>query len=303
MIGESRPRDATRSNINNHQKGHFMTNKLHLSFEFFAAKTEEGRQKLRITCDKLNQFGPEFYSVTYGAGGSTRETTKDLVLGIHREGYQAAPHLSVGGDSLEDVLRLVQSYKDAGINKLVALRGDLPSGIGGTKQLVHANELVALIREHSGDYFEINVGAYPEIHPEAESYSRDIYWLGEKFRAGADRAITQYFYNADAYFRFIDECAKVGIDQPIVPGIMPLTNYHNLVRFSDNCGAEIPRWLRWQLKERGDNSEDLVKYGLDVVTKLCETLVAGGAPGLHFYTMNQWQNSATLCSNLGLLAK
>ncbi|MCT2529462.1 methylenetetrahydrofolate reductase [SAR92 clade bacterium H921] len=280
-----------------------MTNKLHLSFEFFAAKTEEGRQKLRITCDKLNQFGPEFYSVTYGAGGSTRETTKDLVLGIHREGYQAAPHLSVGGDSLEDVLRLVQSYKDAGINRLVALRGDLPSGIGGTKQLVHANELVALIREHSGDYFEINVGAYPEIHPEAESYSRDIYWLGEKFRAGADRAITQYFYNADAYFRFIDECAKVGIDQPIVPGIMPLTNYHNLVRFSDNCGAEIPRWLRWQLKERGDNSEDLVKYGLDVVTKLCETLVAGGAPGLHFYTMNQWQNSATLCSNLGLLAK
>lgn len=280
-----------------------MTKKLHLSFEFFAAKTEEGRQKLRITCDKLNQFGPEFYSVTYGAGGSTRETTKDLVLGIHREGYQAAPHLSVGGDSLEDVLRLVQSYKDAGINKLVALRGDLPSGIGGTKQLVHANELVALIREHSGDYFEINVGAYPEIHPEAESYSRDIYWLGEKFRAGADRAITQYFYNADAYFRFIDECAKVGIDQPIVPGIMPLTNYHNLVRFSDNCGAEIPRWLRWQLKERGDNSEDLVKYGLDVVTKLCETLVAGGAPGLHFYTMNQWQNSATLCSNLGLLAK
>lgn len=280
-----------------------MTNKLHLSFEFFAAKTEEGRQKLRITCDKLYQFGPEFYSVTYGAGGSTRETTKDLVLGIHREGYQAAPHLSVGGDSLEDVLRLVQSYKDAGINKLVALRGDLPSGIGGTKQLVHANELVALIREHSGDYFEINVGAYPEIHPEAESYSKDIYWLGEKFRAGADRAITQYFYNADAYFRFIDECAKVGIDQPIVPGIMPLTNYHNLVRFSDNCGAEIPRWLRWQLKERGDNSEDLVKYGLDVVTKLCETLVAGGAPGLHFYTMNQWQNSATLCSNLGLLAK
>ena len=280
-----------------------MTNKLHLSFEFFAAKTEEGRQKLRITCDKLNQFGPEFYSVTYGAGGSTRETTKDLVLGIHREDYQAAPQLSVGGDSLEDVLRLVQSYKDAGINKLVALRGDLPSGIGGTKQLVHANELVALIREHSGDYFEINVGAYPEIHPEAESYSRDIYWLGEKFRAGADRAITQYFYNADAYFRFIDECAKVGIDQPIVPGIMPLTNYHNLVRFSDNCGAEIPRWLRWQLKERGDNSEDLVKYGLDVVTKLCETLVAGGAPGLHFYTMNQWQNSATLCSNLGLLAK
>lgn len=280
-----------------------MTNELHLSFEFFAAKTEEGRQKLKTTCEKLDKYNPEFYSVTYGAGGSTRDTTKDLVLDIQRDGYQAAPHLSVGGDSRNEVLALVQSYQDAGINKLVALRGDLPSGIGGTKQLVHANELVALIREQSGDHFEINVGAYPEIHPEAESYSKDIYWLGEKFKAGADRAITQYFYNPDAYFRFIDECTKAGIDKPIVPGIMPLTNYHNLVRFSDNCGAEIPRWLRWQLKERSDNPQDLVKYGLDIVTSLCEKLVAGGAPGLHFYTMNQWQNSDTLCSNLGLTTK
>jgi methylenetetrahydrofolate reductase (NADPH) len=280
-----------------------MTNKLHLSFEFFAAKTDEGTQKVKTTCEKLDKYSPEFYSVTYGAGGSTRDTTKDLVTSIQQEGFEAAPHLSFGGDSRDEVLALIQSYKDAGINKLVALRGDLPSGIGGTKQLVHANELVALVREHSGDHFEINVGAYPEIHPEAESYSKDIYWLGEKFRAGADRAITQYFYNADAYFRFVDECAKVGINKPIVPGIMPLTNYHNLVRFSDNCGAEIPRWLRWQLKERSDNPEDLVRYGLDVVTKLCETLVAGGAPGLHFYTMNQWQNSDTLCRNLGLATK
>ena len=280
-----------------------MTNNPHISFEFFAAKTPEGKQKLRATCAKLDIYNPEFYSVTYGAGGSTRDTTKDLVLDLQQDGYQSAPHLSFGGDSREDVLSLVQSYKDAGINKLVALRGDLPSGIGGSKQLVHANELVALIREHSGDYFEINVGAYPEIHPEAESYSKDIYWLGEKFKAGADRAITQYFYNADAYFRFVDECAKTGIDKPIVPGIMPLTNYHNLIRFSDNCGAEIPRWLRWQLKERSDNSEDLVNYGIDVVTSLCEKLLAGGAPGLHFYTMNQWQNSATLCSNLGLPTK
>ena len=280
-----------------------MTNKLHLSFEFFAAKTDEGKQKLKTTCSKLDKYSPEFYSVTYGAGGSTRDTTKDLVLSIQQDGYQAAPHLSFGGDSREEVLALVQSYKDAGINKLVALRGDLPSGIGGAKQLIHANELVALIRDNFGEHFEINVGAYPEIHPEAESYSKDIYWLGEKFRAGADRAITQYFYNADAYFRFVDECVKVGIDKPIVPGIMPLTNYHNLVRFSDNCGAEIPRWLRWQLKERSDNPEDLVRYGLDVVTKLCETLVAGGAPGLHFYTMNQWQNSDTLCRNLGLATK
>ncbi len=280
-----------------------MTNNPHISFEFFAAKTPEGKQKLKTTCEKLDKYNPEFYSVTYGAGGSTRDTTKDLVLDLQQDGYQSAPHLSFGGDSREDVLSLVQSYRDAGINKLVALRGDLPSGIGGSKQLVHANELVALIREHSGDYFEINVGAYPEIHPEAESYSKDIYWLGEKFKAGADRAITQYFYNADAYFRFVDECAKTGIDKPIVPGIMPLTNYHNLIRFSDNCGAEIPRWLRWQLKERSDNSEDLVNYGIDVVTSLCEKLLAGGAPGLHFYTMNQWQNSATLCSNLGLPTK
>jgi methylenetetrahydrofolate reductase (NADPH) len=280
-----------------------MTNQLHLSFEFFAAKTDEGKKRVTTTCEKLAKFSPEFYSVTYGAGGSTRDTTKDLVTSIQQEGFEAAPHLSFGGDSRDEVLALIQSYKDAGINKLVALRGDLPSGIGGTKQLVHANELVALVREHSGDHFEINVGAYPEIHPEAESYSKDIYWLGEKFKAGADRAITQYFYNADAYFRFVDECAKVGIDKPIVPGIMPLTNYHNLVRFSDNCGAEIPRWLRWQLKERSDNPEDLVRYGLDVVTKLCETLVAGGAPGLHFYTMNQWENSDTLCRNLGLATK
>jgi len=280
-----------------------MTNQLHLSFEFFAAKTDEGKKRVTTTCEKLAKFSPEFYSVTYGAGGSTRDTTKDLVTSIQQEGFEAAPHLSFGGDSRDEVLALIQSYKDAGINKLVALRGDLPSGIGGTKQLIHANELVALVREHSGDHFEINVGAYPEIHPEAESYSKDIYWLGEKFKAGADRAITQYFYNADAYFRFVDECAKVGIDKPIVPGIMPLTNYHNLVRFSDNCGAEIPRWLRWQLKERSDNPEDLVRYGLDVVTKLCETLVAGGAPGLHFYTMNQWENSDTLCRNLGLATK
>jgi len=280
-----------------------MKNNPHISFEFFAAKTPEGREKLKATCRELDKFNPEFYSVTYGAGGSTRDTTKDIVLDIQADGYAATPHLSVGGDSQADVIELVQSYKEAGINKLVALRGDLPSGIGGTKQLVHASELVALIRQHTGDHFEINVAAYPEIHPEAESYSKDVFWLGEKFKAGADRAITQYFYNPEAYFRFLDDCAGADIDKPIVPGIMPLTNYHNLVRFSDNCGADIPRWLRWQLKERSDNPEDLIKYGIDVVSKLCEDLLAGGAPGLHFYTMNQWQNSDTLCSNLGLTTK
>ena len=280
-----------------------MTNNPHISFEFFAAKTEEGIAKLKTTCRELDKFSPEFYSVTYGAGGSTRHTTKDIVLDIKANGYVSAPHLSVGGDKQSDIIDLVQSYKDAGITKLVALRGDLPSGVGGTKQLIHANELVSIIREHTSDHFEIYVAAYPEIHPEAESYSKDIYWLGEKFKAGANGAITQYFYNPDAYFRYIDECAKVGIDQPILPGIMPLTNYHNLVRFSDNCGADIPRWLRWQLKERSDNPQDLINYGIEVVTKLCEDLLAGGAPGLHFYTMNQWQISDTLCRNLGLPIK
>ena len=280
-----------------------MTNNPHISFEFFAAKTEEGIAKLKTTCRELDKFSPEFYSVTYGAGGSTRDTTKDIVLDIKANGYVSAPHLSVGGDKQSDIIDLVQSYKDAGITKLVALRGDLPSGVGGTKQLIHANELVSIIREHTSDHFEIYVAAYPEIHPEAESYSKDIYWLGEKFKAGANGAITQYFYNPHAYFRYIDECAKVGIDQPILPGIMPLTNYHNLVRFSDNCGADIPRWLRWQLKERSDNPQDLINYGIEVVTKLCEDLLAGGAPGLHFYTMNQWQISDTLCRNLGLPIK
>ena len=280
-----------------------MTNNPHISFEFFAAKTEEGIAKLNTTCRELDKFSPEFYSVTYGAGGSTRDTTKDIVLDIKANGYVSAPHLSVGGDKQSDIIDLVQSYKDAGITKLVALRGDLPSGVGGTKQLIHANELVSIIRQHTSDHFEIYVAAYPEIHPEAESYSKDIYWLGEKFKAGANGAITQYFYNPDAYFRYIDQCAKAGIDQPILPGIMPLTNYHNLVRFSDNCGADIPRWLRWQLKERNDNPQDLINYGIEVVTKLCEDLLAGGAPGLHFYTMNQWQISDTLCRNLGLPIK
>ena len=280
-----------------------MTNNPHISFEFFAAKTEEDIAKLKTTCRELDKFSPEFYSVTYGAGGSTRDTTKDIVLDIKANGYVSAPHLSVGGDKQSESIDLVQSYKDAGITKLVALRGDLPSGVGGTKQLIHANELVSIIREHTSDHFEIYVAAYPEIHPEAESYSKDIFWLGEKFKAGANGAITQYFYNPDAYFRYIDECAKVGIDQPILPGIMPLTNYHNLVRFSDNCGADIPRWLRWQLKERSDNPQDLIDYGIEVVTKLCEDLLAGGAPGLHFYTMNQWQISDTLCRNLGLPIK
>lgn len=269
-----------------------------LSFEFFPPKTDQGHANLAETRSQLAAFNPEYFSVTYGAGGSTRDTTRNVVADLIAAGSRAAPHLSFGGDGEATIAALLADYAAAGVEHIVALRGDLPSGMGGASQLVHANQLVEFIRRESGDQFNILVAAYPEIHPEAESYSRDIYWLGEKFKAGADAAITQYFYNADAYFAFVDACAKAGIDQPIVPGIMPLTNYQNLLRFSESCGADIPRWLRWQLKERADNSDDLLEYGLEVVTKLCEQLIAGGAPGLHFYTMNQWRPTSRLCRNL-----
>lgn len=275
-----------------------MTNH-HLSFEFFPPKTPEGREKLKDTHRQLAKFQPEFFSVTYGAGGSTREFTRDIVLEIQAAGSSASPHLSIGGDSRESVIALLQSYKDAGINRIVSLRGDLPSGMGGAGQLVYANELVSFIREHFGDTFELLVAAYPEIHPEAESYEKDIYWLGEKFEAGANRAITQYFYNPDSYFYYLDQCGKAGINQPIIPGIMPIINYQNLIRFSDSCGADIPRWIRQRLQQYGNDTESIKAFGLEVVTNLCEKLLAGGAPGLHFYTMNQVEANAALCRNLG----
>jgi len=276
-----------------------MNNK-QISFEFFPPKTPEGREKLHETHRQLAKFQPEFFSVTYGAGGSTREFTRDIVFDIQNAGSSATPHLSIGGDSKEAVLELLQSYQDNGIKRLVTLRGDLPSGMGGAAQLVYANELVAFIREHFGDNFELLVASYPEIHPEAESYEKDIYWLGEKFKAGASRAITQYFYNADSYFYFIDQCNKAGIDKPIIPGIMPITNYQNLVRFSDSCGADIPRWIRQRLQQYGNDVESIRAFGLEVVTNLCEKLLENGAPGLHFYTMNQVEANAALCRNLNL---
>ncbi|TNE76685.1 MAG: methylenetetrahydrofolate reductase [NAD(P)H], partial [Gammaproteobacteria bacterium] len=190
-------------------------------------------------------------------------------------------------------------YKEAGIERIVALRGDLPSGIGGMAQLVYANQLVGFIREHFADQFELLVACYPEIHPQAESYDKDIYWLGQKFAAGANRAITQYFYNPDAYFYYLEQCHKAGIEQPIIPGIMPIINFQNLVRFSDNCGADIPRWIRQRLQQYGNDSASIKAFGLEVVTRLCETLLAGGAPGLHFYTMNQAESCVALCRNLG----
>jgi methylenetetrahydrofolate reductase (NADPH) len=279
-----------------------MTNQ-HISFEFFPPKTPEGREKLRETHRQLARFQPEFFSVTYGAGGSTREFTRDIVFEIEDAGSSATPHLSIGGDSIESVLELLHSYQEKGIKRLVTLRGDLPSGMGGAAQLVYANELVAIIREHFGDTFELLVAAYPEIHPEAENYDRDIYWLGEKFKAGANRAITQYFYNADSYFYFLEQCQKAGIDKPIIPGIMPITNYQNLIRFSDSCGADVPRWIRQRLQQYAHDPDSIRAFGLEVVTNLCEKLLANGAPGLHFYTMNQIEANVALCRNLGFEEK
>ncbi len=271
-----------------------------LSFEFFPPKTPEGREKLLAVRDRLAELRPDFFSMTYGAGGSTRDNTKGLVKQFNADGHPTAPHLSFGGDSEEAIAELLQEYRDAGIRRIVALRGDMPSGVGGAFELVYANELVAFIRQRHGDHFHLEVAAYPEVHPQAKSYDDDIRYLKGKFDAGANSGITQYFYNPDAYFHFMDRCGQAGITQPIYPGIMPIINYRNLMRFSDNCGAEIPRWLRKRLDNFADDAESLKAFGADVVAELCETLLDGGAPGLHFYTMNQVEPTATIVSRLDL---
>ncbi|WP_444958949.1 methylenetetrahydrofolate reductase [NAD(P)H] [Microbulbifer sp. ZKSA002] len=276
-----------------------MKDSIRISFEFFPPKTPEGREKLYKTREALQAFNPEFFSVTYGAGGTTRETTSSIVTNMRRDGISIAPHLSFGGDNEETILGLLNEYKEAGINRIVALRGDMPSGMGAVAQLVYANELVAFIRRHTGDQFHLEVAAYPEIHPESNSYDDDIRYLKGKFEAGANSALTQYFYNPDSYFYFIDQCEKAGIDAPIYPGIMPIVNFANLVRFSRNCGAEIPRWLIKRM-ESYSNPEDIRKLGLEVVTDLCETLLEGGAPGLHFYTMNQVNASTEILGQLNI---
>lgn len=277
-----------------------MNDEFRLSFEFFPPKTEQGRNNLVEVARELNHFQPEFFSVTYGAGGSTRDTTKNIVQILLDLGLSVAPHLSFGGDDETTILKLLQEYETMGVERIVALRGDRPSGMGGGSQMVYANQLVAFIRQHFDKKFHLEVAAYPEIHPEANSYDDDIRYLKGKFDAGANSGITQYFFNPDAYFYFIEQCARAGIDQPIVPGIMPITNFKNLSRFSDNCGAEIPRWVRKRLAAYGDDLESIKAFGLDLVTELCETLLENGAPGLHFYTMNQTEPTATLLRNLGL---
>ncbi|QFT56895.1 methylenetetrahydrofolate reductase [NAD(P)H] [Microbulbifer sp. THAF38] len=279
-----------------------MKNPIRISFEFFPPKTPEGRAKLYKTREALQAFNPEFFSVTYGAGGTTRETTANIVTSMRKDGISIAPHLSFGGDNEETILGLLNTYKEADVNRIVALRGDMPSGMGAVAQLVYANELVAFIRRHTGDHFHLEVAAYPEIHPESNSYDDEIRYLKGKFEAGANSAMTQYFYNPDSYFYFIDQCEKAGIDAPIYPGIMPIINFDNLVRFSRNCGAEIPRWLKKRM-ESYRNPDDIRKLGLEVVTDLCETLLEGGAPGLHFYTMNQVGASESILKDLGLKAR
>jgi len=257
------------------------------SIEFYPPKTPEGVDKLRIARAKLAQLKPTYFSVTFGAGGTTQQGTLDTVLEIQSEGHAAAPHLSCVGGTRASIRAILQDFKQQGIRRLVALRGDLPSGYGGAGELRYANELVEFIRAETGDWFHIEVAAYPEVHPQARSPQDDLQNFARKVQSGANAAITQYFYNADAYFQFVDAARKLGVDVPIVAGIMPITNYTQLLRFSDMCGAEIPRWVRLKLASFGDDTASIKAFGVDVVTGLCERLLAGGAPGLHFYSMNQ----------------
>jgi methylenetetrahydrofolate reductase (NADPH) len=257
------------------------------SIEFFPPKTPEGAEKLRIARAKLAELNPKYFSVTFGAGGSTQQGTLATVREIQAAGHEAAPHLSCIGATRESIRDVLKQYQDSGIRRVVALRGDLPSGYGGAGELRYASELVEFIRQETGDWFHIEVAAYPEMHPQARSPQDDLQAFARKVGAGANAAITQYFYNADAYFQFVDNVRKLGVDVPVVAGIMPITNYMQLMRFSDMCGAEIPRWVRLKLASFGDDSASIKAFGLDVVTGLCERLLAGGAPGLHFYSMNQ----------------
>ncbi|NBR98572.1 MAG: methylenetetrahydrofolate reductase [NAD(P)H] [Betaproteobacteria bacterium] len=270
------------------------------SFEFFPAKTPEGMQKLQETRNQLAQLKPKFFSVTYGAGGSTQERTLEAAIDIQAHGCEAAPHLSCIGSTRETIRELLATYQQHGIRHTVALRGDLPSGTVDFGHFRFASDLVEFIRAETGDWFEIEVAAYPEVHPQARSARDDLLAFKRKAQAGADSAITQYFYNADAYFQFVEDCQREGVDIPIVPGIMPIGNFSQLVRFSEACGADIPRWLRMKMQSFGDDSASIRALGLDVVTNLCDRLLAGGAPGLHFFTMNRAGPTSTIWQRLGL---
>ncbi|MGK9066823.1 methylenetetrahydrofolate reductase [NAD(P)H] [Stutzerimonas chloritidismutans] len=273
-----------------------------ISFEFFPTKTEAGHEKLLATARQLAEYQPDFFSCTYGAGGSTRDRTLNTVLQLDGEiKVPTAPHLSCVGDSKAELRTLLATYRDAGIRRIVALRGDLPSGMGmASGELRYANELVEFIRTETGDHFHIEVAAYPEVHPQARSFEDDLANFVRKANAGADSAITQYFFNADCYFYFVERVQKLGVDTPVIPGIMPITNYSKLARFSDACGAEIPRWVRKQLEAYGDDIPSIQAFGTEVISEMCQKLLEGGAPGLHFYTLNQAEPSLAVWNNLGL---
>ncbi len=271
------------------------------SFEFFPPRTAQGAENLRATWTRLAQLKPRFFSVTFGAGGSTRDRTFETVVEIQRtSGVEAAPHLSCIGSTQESIREILNEYRGHGIRRLVALRGDLPSGTHSAGEFRYANELIEFIRAETGDHFHIEVACYPEVHPQADSYETDLANFKRKVQAGADAAITQYFFNTDAYFRFVDACESVGVDLPIVPGIMPISNYKQLARFSDACGAEIPRWLRKRLEAFADDRESIVALGIDFVSEMCQRLLDGGAPGLHFYSMNQAPIVEAIWHNLKL---
>lgn len=270
------------------------------SFELFPPQTQQGVEKLRLTRKQLALFNPKFFSVTFGAGGSTRERTLETVLEIQAEGHVVAPHLSCIGSTRQNIRAILEKYSQAGIRHIVALRGDLPSGMAQAGEFRYASELVAFIRQEFGSSFHIEVAAYPEYHPQARSAQADFENFKRKVEMGANSAITQYFYNAEAYYHYVESCELAGLNIPIVPGIMPINKFSQLVRFSDACGAEIPRWIRKKLEGYGDDSESIQAFGLDVVTDLCERLLQAGAPGLHFYTLNSANLTSKIWQRLNL---
>jgi len=277
-----------------------MNNEKSFSCEFFPPKTDKGAENLRKTLSELVTLNPAYFSVTFGAGGSTQEGTFDTVKAIQEKGYAAAPHLSCIGSTQTGIRELLNGYVELGVKRIVALRGDMPSGMRETGEFRYANELVEFIRAETGNHFHIEVAAYPEFHPQAPNAQVDMENFARKVKAGANAAITQYFYNADAYYRFVDDCERLGVDIPIIPGIMPITNYSNLQRFSDMCGAEIPRWIAKRLDGYGDDKASLVAFGEEVVTEMCHKLLDNGAPGFHFYTMNQSGPTQKLWQNLDI---
>ena len=274
--------------------------KTEISIEFFPPQTPEGIEKLRLVREELAVLKPEYFSVTFGAGGSTRERTFAVVKEIAAEGHEAAPHLSCIGSTRENIREILQEYKEEGIRRIVALRGDLPSGMAETGEFRYANELVEFIRAETGHHFRLEVAAYPEWHPQARNPADDLTAFVRKAKAGANSAITQYFYNTDAYFHFVDEVRAAGVDIPVFPGIMPIVSFSKLARFSDACGAELPRWMRRKFEGFGDDTASIRAFGLDIVTELCQRLLAGGAPGLHFYSMNQSGLTLEICRRLNL---